>query len=155
MSSPYEELLDGQVVFRRAPGTRHEMVCTRLLALLDTCVANLSTTRILPRRSQVQLPSGSIVCPDIALIDTATGKLWLAIEIISSDDHHTDTVIKKQIYEDMRLPRLWIVDPRYDNLEVYHSSEYGLALKGIMAGNDVLTDTDLPGFQVTIRDLFA
>jgi Uma2 family endonuclease len=103
----------------------------------------------------VQLTNGNIICPDIALVDVGTGKLWLAIEIISSDDHHTDTVVKKQIYEDMRVPRLWIVDPRYDNLEVYHSNEYGLALKGIMAGSDVLTDTALPGFQLTIRDLFA
>jgi len=155
MSSAYEELLDGQVVFRRAPGTRHETICSRLHALLDACVANLTATRILPRRSQVQLTNGNIICPDIALVDVGTGKLWLAIEIISSDDHHTDTVVKKQIYEDMRVPRLWIVDPRYDNLEVYHSNEYGLALKGIMAGSDVLTDTALPGFQLTIRDLFA
>jgi len=30
------------------------------------------------------------------------------------------------------------VDPRYDNVEVYHSTEWGLALKGILAGSEVL-----------------
>ena len=85
----------------------------------------------------------------------ATGKLWLAAEIVSSDDHQPDTVIKKQIYEEMRLPRLWMIDPRYDNVEVYHSNEYGLILKGILAGHELLTEKLLPEFQLTITELFA
>ena len=64
----------------------------------------------------------------------ATGKLWLAAEIVNSEDHRADTFIKKQIYEEIRLPRLWMIDPRYDNVEVYHSGEYGLVLKSILAG---------------------
>ena len=63
--------------------------------------------------------------------------------------------MKKQLYEEIRLPRLWMVDPRYDNVEVYHSLEYGLALKGILAGRDVLTEKLLPEFQYIIADLFA
>ena len=85
----------------------------------------------------------------------ATGKVWLAAEIVSSDDHQPDTVIKKQIYEEMKLPRLWMIDPRYDNVEVYHSSEYGLVLKSILAGPELLTEKLLPEFQLTITELFA
>jgi Uma2 family endonuclease len=95
------------------------------------------------------------VRPDLALITAATGKLWLAVEIINPDDHRADTVVKKQIYEDAKLPRLWIVDPRYDNLEVYHGTEYGLALRGILTGSEVLAESLLPEFQLTIRELFA
>ena len=64
-------------------------------------------------------------------------------------------MVKKQIYEDLRIPRLWMIDPRYDNVEVYHASPYGLSLKGILAGNDLLTERLLPEFQVSMRDLFA
>ena len=85
----------------------------------------------------------------------ANGKVWLAAEIVSSDDHAPDTVIKKQIYEEMKLPRLWMIDPRYDNVEVYHSSKYGLILKGILAGRELLTEKLLPEFQLTIAELFA
>jgi Uma2 family endonuclease len=85
----------------------------------------------------------------------ATGKLWLAVEIISTDDHRSDTVIKKQIYEDIRVPRLWMVDPRYDNVEVYHSTEWGLALKGILAGSEVLAEALIPEFQIVVTELFA
>ena len=85
----------------------------------------------------------------------ATGKLWLAVEIVSTDDHRTDTVVKKQIYEDIRVPRLWMVDPRYDNVEVYHSTQWGLALKSILAGSEVLAEACRPEVQIVSAELFA
>jgi Uma2 family endonuclease len=85
----------------------------------------------------------------------ASGKLFLAVEIISRDDHRSDTVTKKEIYEQIRIPRLWLVDPRYDNVEVYHSFEYGLKLQNILAGGEVLSDKLIPQFQLTINRLFA
>jgi Uma2 family endonuclease len=154
MSEPYEEVLDGETVARRAPGSRHELICDRLHDCIKASVANLAGAQLLTRRSQVKLAAGARVCPDLALVTVATGKLWLAAEIVSSDDHRTDTVVKKQIYEEAKLPRLWMIDPRYDNVEVYHASEYGLILKGIMAGSEVLTEKLLPEFQLTIAELF-
>jgi Uma2 family endonuclease len=76
-------------------------------------------------------------------------------EIISSEDHRTDTVVKKQIYEDLNLPRLWVIDPRYDNVEVYHGSPHGMSLKHILAGREVLTENLLPGFQLSVAELFG
>jgi Uma2 family endonuclease len=98
---------------------------------------------------------GTRICPDLALVTMANDKPWLVAEIVSSDDHQTDTVIKKQIYEDVRLPRLWMIDPRYDNVEVYYGTTYGLSLRAILAGRDVLSEKLLPEFQLTIADLFA
>jgi hypothetical protein len=155
MSESYAETLDGVTLARRAPGARHEMICSRLHACVLSSVANLSSTRLLAARSAVQLSSRTKVCPDLALITVAAGKLWLAAEIVSSDDHRTDTVIKKQIYEDMKLPRLWMIDPRYDNVEVYHSSQYGLVLQSILATREILTEKLLPEFQITVAELFA
>ena len=155
MSVPYEEVFDGAAVKRSAPGVRHELICDRLHDCVRASVANLTSTRLLERRSQVRLSVATTVCPDLALVVAATGRLWLASEIVSSDDHRTDTVIKKQIYEDFKLPRLWMIDPRYDNVEVYHASEYGLALKSILAGRDVVTERLIPEFQLVVADLFA
>lgn len=155
MSSPYKEILEGETVLRAAPGPRHELICGRLHSTIHASVANLGSTHLLSPRSQVQLSSGTTVCPDVALVAKATGKLWLAVEIVSSDDHRPDTVVKKQIYEEVKLPRLWMVDPRYDNVEVYHGSEYGLMLKGILAGREALTEKLIPEFHITIATLFA
>jgi len=142
MSEPYEEIVEGETYLRMPPGGRHELICSRLHDLITTSLADISTTRLLPRRSVVQIASGTMVRPDITLVTIATGKIWLVAEIISSDDHRPDTVLKKQIYEELNIP------------EVYHGSQYGLMLKGILAGKEVLTEQLLPTLKVTIAELF-
>lgn len=154
MSDPYEEKLQGEVTLRLPPGARHELICARLHAVIKASVANFPGTKLLDLRSEMRIDSDNTVCPDLALATTATGKVWLVAEVVSSEDHHADTVEKKQIYEAMKLPRLWMVDPRYDNVEVYHGSEYGLRLENILATSDVLTEKLLPEFQITIKELF-
>jgi Uma2 family endonuclease len=155
MSQTYEEILEGATQPRCAPGERHEKICSRLHDKMAAGVNNLAGTRLLAPRTAVKVSHLSLLCPDLALITTATGKLVLAVEIISRDDHQTDTVTKKEIYESIRVPRLWIVDPRYDNVEIYHSTQWGLALKGILAGSEIVADQLLPEFQVTVTDIFA
>ena len=155
MSPPYKEILEGKTILRAAPGPRHELICGRLHAAVHASVANLASTRLLAPRSEVKLSSGTLVCPDLALVTQATGKLWLAVEIVNSDDHRPDTVIKKQIYEEIKLPRLWMVDPRYDNVETYHGNEYGLILKAILAGRESLAEKLIPEFHMVIADLFG
>jgi Uma2 family endonuclease len=122
---------------------------------VGACIASLTTTKLLPARTAVAVNSGTTLRPDLALITAATDKLWLAAEVISSDDHHADTVEKKTIYEELRLPRLWMVDPRYDNVEVYHGTQYGLTLKRVLAVRELLTEALLPGFQLGVHELFA
>jgi Uma2 family endonuclease len=155
MSLAYAEMLNGAPLARRAPGARHEIICARLHKWVMASVADFAATRLLAPRSEVRLSMKHAVCPDLALVTAATGKVWLAAEIVSSDDHAPDTVIKKQIYEEMRLPRLWMIDPRYDNVEVYHCTEYGLVLKSILAGHEVLSEKLLPEFQLVVTELFA
>jgi len=155
MSVTYAEILNGLPLARRAPGARHEMICASLHQWMRASVANFAGTRLLSPRTEVRLSPKHTVCPDLALVATATSKLWLAAEIVSAEDHQADTVIKKQIYEEMKLPRLWMIDPRYDNVEVYHNSQYGLILKSMLAGREVLTEKLLPEFELTIAELFA
>lgn len=154
MILPYEETLNGAPLLRRPPGARHEQICERLHRSIHASVANLASTRLLPPRSSIQVARDSIVRPDLALVTTATGKLWLAAEIVSSDDHAPDTVVKKQLYEELRLPRLWMIDPRYDNVEVYHATQYGMMLKCILGGSETLSEQLLPEFQITMAELF-
>ena len=155
MTTAYQETLDGELFARSAPGPRHELICSRLHTLVGNCVAHVSSSRLLSVRNKVELSGANVLCPDLALLTAATGRLWLAAEIVNSDDHRTDTVIKKQIYEEIKLPRLWMIDPRYDNVEIYHGNEYGLALKHILVGHEILTEKLLPGFQLVIKELFS
>ena len=155
MSLPYEELVEGTTMLRPAPPPRHELVCARLHAVMRAGVANFAGTRLLDARSKIRVNRLNEFRPDLALVTAASEKLWLAVEIVSSEDHQWDTVAKKQVYEEARVPRLWMIDPRYDNVEVYHATEFGLALKTILAGRDVLTEKLLPEFQFVVAELFA
>ena len=154
MSEPYEELLSGEWHLRLGPGERHERICARLHEIMLKSVANYPATKLLPPRMKIQLNQYHTIRPDLALVTSANNRLWLAVEVVSADDHRADTVIKKQIYEDVKVPRLWMIDPRYDNVEVYFSNEYGLVLGGILAGDEILTEKLLPEFQMTVRDIF-
>lgn len=155
MSLSYEEIIHGEITARAVPGARHEVICSRLHTVVKASVANMASTRLLSRRAQVNVLGGTTLRPDLALLTAANDKLWLVAEIISSDDHRVDTVVKKQIYEDIKVPRLWMIDPRYDNIEVYHATEYGMMLKGIFAGKDILAEQLLPEFQVSVEELFS
>jgi Uma2 family endonuclease len=47
-----------------------------------------------------------------------------------------------------------MIDPRYDNVEIYHGTPYGLALQQILAAREVLLEKLLPALRIGISDLF-
>ena len=155
VSRPYEEIIHGETFPRSALSERHEAICARLHREMAISVNGLASTQLLPPRSPVPVARDTLLRPDLALVTTATGKLFLAVEVVSRDDHRTDTVTKKEIYEQLRVPRLWMVDPRYDNVEIYHAQEFGLQLKGILAGSEVLQEKLVPQFKMVVTSLFA
>ncbi len=155
MSHTYEEIIEGNSVHRTVLGGRHRLVLERLQALMQAALPVNGPARLQEPRSVVQLTAGTILRPDLSLVTAATGKVFLAAEIISSEDHRWDTVTKKEIYEDCKIPRLWMIDLRYNNVEVYHGSQYGLGLKGILANKEVLAEKLLPGLSVAMNDLFS
>jgi len=155
MNVCYEEIVEGESVMRMPPGIRHEAVCARLHSTIAACVETVSTSCLLPPRTVVQISPGTLVRPDLVLVTAATGKAWLVAEIIHSGDHSSDTVMKKSVYEECRLPRLWMIDLRYDNVEVYHGTQYGVTLKTILAQREFLTEKLLPNLNLGIAELFA
>jgi len=74
--------------------------------------------------------------------------------VLVPGDHNADTVIKKCLCQQHLLPRLWIIDPRYLNAEVYATGPDGFRLEMILANQDCLTDALLPGFRCSMQALF-
>lgn len=153
MTRFYEEIIRGETLKRLSPGPRHEIICLRLHEAVRRSLG--PTSHLLAPRSIVELSPGTLVRPDLVLVTRASNKPWLIAEIVDSYDHGSDTVTKKMVYEETRLPRLWMIDPRYDNVEVYHGTPYGLSLKEMLAGQQTLTEKLLPEFQIGVSDLFG
>ena len=155
MPHPYEELLAGEAHVRASPMTPHELLCNRLHAWVRAALPANSALELLPRRTPVDLRADLRPCPDLALVQAGSGQLYLAVEVLQPGDHHRDTVLKKQLYMECRVPRLWIVDSRYHNVEVYVAGELGVRLEAILANQEQLTETALPGFAHAMYALFA
>jgi Uma2 family endonuclease len=155
LSDPYEETLEGESYLRLPPGSRHEIICVRLHTAVRQVLAPAGPAKLLATRSIVQISPGTFTRPDLALVMTANARPLLVAEVIEAGDHHADTVLKKQIYEDKRVPRLWMVDPRYNNVEMYHAGPHGLALHRIVAGAESVADPLLPALRLVMNELFA
>ena len=149
----YEEIIRGETLKRLPPGEHHEVICERLHEAVAKTIT--PTSRLLPPRSIIELTPGTLVRPDLVIVTALTQKPWLIAEIVNSTDHGSDTVTKKMVYEETRLPRLWMIDPRYDNVEVYHGTPYGLSLKHMLAGRQVLTEKLLPELRLAVAELFG
>ena len=157
---PYAEQLDGETYFRVGPGPAHERLCDRLEEALTRALPPNSTWKALPRRSAIRLGSTTEVRPDLALVrcdpnGDGPARPVLFIEVLVPGDHHPETVIKKGLYQHARLPALWLVDPRYLNVEIYRTGAHGFRLEGILANHEALTDPHLPGLEITMHTLFA
>jgi Uma2 family endonuclease len=163
MNEGYEELIDGEVQVRRAPSAEHERLVARIHGFVAGTLSPNSALRLLPPRSGLRLADAVTLRPDLAIVRVpvetgeaeATPQLYLVAEVLQPGDHHLDTVVKKQMWADLRLPRLWMIDPRYLNVEVYGCGEYGFTLLNILANRDKLTDPFLHGLGCSMQDLFA
>ncbi len=155
MTAPYEEIIHGESVLRSPRDPRHDEVCARLQELVAAALVDAPNLRLESPRSLLELSPADWLHPDLLIFDTSSNAPWLVAEVIDSVDHTPDTVAKKRLYEAAHIPRVWMIDPRYDNAEVYHDTPYGLSLKGILAGKELLTDTRLPKFRVTVEKLFG
>ncbi len=113
---------------------------------------NIGSTQLLAPRTKIQVSHSTTLCPDLALIATATASYGWPWRLSTRAIIMPTRVIKKEVYEHVRVPRLWMVDPRYDNVEIYHSTEFGLVLKGILAGSEILSEKLVPEFQFVIAN---
>jgi Uma2 family endonuclease len=162
MSEPYEETINGEEMLRCAPNPSHELLVDRLHRLVGNNLPANSRLKLLAPRTEIDLGEAGRLQPDLCLV-RANGaesgrtaeRLYLVAEVLLPGDHHVDTVIKKQLWADIRLPRLWMVDPRYLNVEIYASTEFGFTLLDILANRHPLTDPSLPGLNCPMRELFA
>jgi len=155
MAASFEEIIDGANLLRPPPDERHERICGRLHAQVLAHLSPNSTLELLPARSLVEVNFRNALRPDLAIVHRGTGRLWLAVEIITPHDHRVDTVSKKMIYHEVCIPRLWIVDPRYNNVEIYRHRTFGLRLEEILADYDHLREEHLTGLSIHLANLFG
>ena len=77
----------------------------------------------------------------------------LCVEIISLNDNHKDLEQKISEYQAFGVKRVWVIDPKSCTARVYRGDVKRpeiIPAAGSLSGEDIL-----PGFELTLKDLFA
>ncbi len=80
---------------------------------MNASVSNVASIQLLVPRTKIQIsPDPPRFVPTLPMVTAATSKLFLAVEIVSRDDHRADTVSSRRKFtRKSAYLRLWMVDP--------------------------------------------
>ena len=148
------ELIDGVVYdMSPAPGFRHQMVSSELVAQLVTHLRN-SSCRVLAAPFDVRLPCGdeaddeidTVVQPDLVVVcdqkkldeKGCKGAPDLVIEILSPSTSSKDLHEKFQLYERVGVKEYWIVHPLDRTVMVFRSDGGTFDRPAMFAGEDLI-----------------
>jgi len=155
-------LVDGEVVVND-PGFQHQEVVARIYRALATwCDAEPGRGRAGFGGNWVFGPY-TLLKPDVwwaALIPTGNHSETppdLAVEVRSPTTWRYDVGKKRQIYGEAGVAELWLVDPPAQTMLVWRrpAGTVGFDAVAERAPGDDLTTPLLPGFRLSIDDLFA
>jgi Uma2 family endonuclease len=75
----------------------------------------------------------------------------LAVEILSPSDTIEDVNEKIDVYLQVRVPHIWIIDPHRRTVTVHRPEARPLLLN---IGDEIAAESDLPGFRAAVKDFF-
>jgi Uma2 family endonuclease len=155
------ELIDGAIV-EKVPTQQHGLIAARFIIRIGLFLEQGHRGRIAPEvRHQVPGDERNVRQPDISFyLDTTApvitrgpvpGMPDLAIEIKSPDDTNKSMRERAAYYLAHGSSVVWLVFPEKRLLEVHTPEDFEtLTESDILDGGDLL-----PGFQVSVRDIFA
>src|SRR5918992_3207946 len=113
------ELLDGLLLVTPAPSNAHQVVATRLAAMLSIALGSDSGARVvavgaIQRGDDTQRQPDVLVYPSRFSPSTHWRDIrgwWLAIEVLSPSSRLYDREVKRGAYLALGVQEYWIVDP--------------------------------------------
>ena len=163
------ELIDGELYVTTQPDWRHQRTCDQFTRRLMNWDDETQGGVTLGEPGVIFAPDQA-VAPDVLWIsrdrvgrvlgESPDGRLYnapdLVVEVLSpgKDNEDRDRVRKLSLYSRYGVREYWIADWRERTIRVYRHQEAALQLIATLTADDTLTSPLLPGFAVTLRDLF-
>lgn len=123
------ELLEGSLIVTPAPSLQHQIVATRLAALLLDAVgdeAHVVAVGAIQRGDNTQLQPDLLVLPASYPPTTNWRDVhgwWLAVEVMSPSSRVYDREVKRAAYLALGVEEYWLVDLRTLSIEVWKPGE--------------------------------
>lgn len=161
------EIIDGEHYMSPAPSTRHQRISRRLLTAIDNFLKLYKGGEVFCAPCDVVLSDLDVIQPDILFVSTDRSSIItercikgapdFIIEIISEWTRKSDEVIKRKLYERHGIQEYWIVDPELETVKVYRMAEHGYVrlAEWSKEGGDTITTPLLPGFQLSLAEVFG
>jgi Uma2 family endonuclease len=161
------ELIDGEHLVTPAPDRRHQEVSGRLFFAIESHLRAHPLGEVYTAPLDVILSDVDIVQPDLIFVSnerravlgaSVHGAPDLVIEILSPSSRRTDETAKRRLYDRMSVREYWIVDPEIEVVKVHRRADDGAfprVAEHARDAGDALTTPLLPGFSLTLEDLFA
>ncbi len=162
------EIIDGELYVSTQPDWQHQLVCARLVAILDVWsdqtqagTANFSPGVIFTKENAVAPDVVWISNERLATALEADGKLHaspeLMIEVPSpgSTNVRRDRQAKLALYSQYGTEEYWIVTWQERQVEVYRRKNDVLILTETLSETDMLQSPLLPGFSCQLERLFT
>jgi Uma2 family endonuclease len=162
------ELIDGEHYVTPSPNLRHQRLVGRMHAAFVLYLqdhsgvgeAFLAPFDVVLGRYDVVEPDLLFIAVDQAEILTekhVRGAPAIVIEVLSAGPRKVDEQTKRRLFDRAGVREYWLVDPELDLVKVYRRTAEGpFAPVGELTaeGGDTLTTQQLPGFAITLKELF-
>ena len=160
------EIIDGVHYVTPSPNFKHQIVMGNLYMALGSYLKAQPIGVVCFAPLDVLFSRFDVVEPDLLYISKVRravitdkniqGAPDLVVEILSPGTRKRDQTVKRALYERSDVQEYWIVDPVRDGVKVFRrtAGEFVCAAE-LQAEEDTLTTPLLPGFSVTLTDLFA
>jgi len=161
------EIIDGEHYVTPSPNTKHQRIVGHLYFALAAFLRNRSVGEVFVAPFDVVFSDFDVVEPDLLYVSRervgvltdkhVRGAPDLVIEILSSGTRKTDEITKRRLYERFDVNEYWIVDPELDAIKIYRRVEGAFARVAELSAEagETLTTPLLPGFSVSLADVFA
>jgi len=161
------EIIDGVHYVTAAPNLRHQDLVGRLhLAIGNFLAAHPDVGRVFLSPVDVVFSRHDVVEPDLVFIagdqtnilteTNIQGAPAIVVEIVSKSTRPRDERIKKELFDRGGVREYWIVDPDRSQVTVYRRERSTLDARSTLSAADsaVLTTASIPGFSLSLSDLF-
>jgi len=160
------ELIEGELFVSRAPRLPHQLVAQNIQVALVNYLKGNQIGTVVPGAGAVFSDYDAVI-PDVVFVRTErwngivengrfTGPPDLVIEIMSpgKENRERDLLFKRQLYGKYGVEEYWIVDAENRAVERYRLTERSLEKIAVLKGNETLTSSILPGFELKVQTIF-
>jgi Uma2 family endonuclease len=161
------EIIEGELFVTRAPHIRHQGAAGNLHLELELWSRKTQLGQAFQTPGVVFSPTDAVI-PDVVWISRdrlahgidSAGHLIvppeLIIEILSPGElnQQRDQAVKLKLYDRYGVQEYWIVNWQLKVLEIYRRNEMQLQPVATLLENDSLTSPLLPGFSISVAQIF-